>query len=75
MYADDNNDGGVIQSRLNEDLLNISKWLIANKLTRNMTKSKFMLMGSIQKLRTRTTYPVLTINSSPINQGHPTIVL
>ena len=38
-YADDTHltyadkDVNIIQSCLNEDLLNISKWLIANKLT------------------------------------------
>ena len=41
---------------LYEDLLNISKWLIANKLTLNMTKTEFMLIGSRQKLNTLTTY-------------------
>ena len=52
MYTDDKHltypDKGVntIQSCLNEDLLNISKWLIANKLTLNMTKTGFMLIGS-----------------------------
>ena len=46
MYADDthltyaDNYVNIIQSCLNEDLLNISKWLIANKLTLNMTKTK-----------------------------------
>ena len=37
-YADE--DVNIIQSCLNEDLLNISKWLIANKLTLNMTKNR-----------------------------------
>ena len=56
MYADDTHityadkDLNIIQSCLNEDLLNISKWLIANKLTLNMTKNEFMLIGSRQKL-------------------------
>ena len=56
MYADDTHityadkDWNIIQSCLNEDLLNISKWLIANKLTLNMTKNEFMLIGSRQKL-------------------------
>ena len=42
MYADDTHftytekDVNIIQSCLNEDLLNISKWLIANKLTLNI---------------------------------------
>ena len=63
-YAD--KDVNIIQSCLNQDLLNISKWLIANKLTLNMTE--FMLIGSRQKLNTLTTSPVLTINGTPINQ-------
>ena len=50
MYADDTHltysdkDVNIIQSCLNEDLLNISKWLIVNKLTLNMTKTEFMLL-------------------------------
>ena len=55
----------IIQSRLNTDLLNISKWLIANKLTLNMTKIEFMLIGSRQKLNTLTASPVLSINGTP----------
>ena len=58
----------IIQSRLNTDLLNISKWLIANKLTLNMTKIEFMLIGSRQKLNTLTASPVLSINGTPVNQ-------
>ena len=56
MYADDtpltyaDKNVNIIQSCLNEDLLNISKWLIANKLTLNMSKTDFLLIGSRQKL-------------------------
>ena len=56
MYADDthltyaNNDICAIEASLNQDLLNINRWLIANKLTLNMTKTEFMLIGSRQKL-------------------------
>ena len=55
-YADDTHltyadkDLNIIQSSLNEDVLNISKWLIADKLTLNMTKTEFMLTGSKQKV-------------------------
>ena len=49
-YAD--KDVSIIQSCLNEDLLNVSKWLIANKLTRNMTNTELILIGSRQKLNT-----------------------
>ena len=73
MYADDKHltyadkDVNIIQSCLNKHLLNI-KWLIANKLTLNMTKTEFMLIGSRQKLNTLTASPVLSINGTPVNQ-------
>ena len=52
MYADDTHQtyADIIHSCLNEDLLNISRWLISNKLTLNMAKTEFMLIGSGQKL-------------------------
>ena len=64
MYADDTHltyadkDVSIIQSCLNEDLQNISTWLIANKLTLNMTKTEFILIGSRQKLSTLTASPL-----------------
>ena len=70
MYADNmhityaDKDLNIIQSCLNEDLLNISKWLITNKLTLNMTKTEFMLIGSRQKLNALTASPVLSINGT-----------
>ena len=74
MYANDTHltytdkNVNIIQSCLNEDLLNISKWLIANNFTLNMTKTEFMLIGSRQKLNTLTASPVLNINGTPVNQ-------
>ena len=53
---------------MNEDLLNIRKWLIANKLTLNTTKTEFMLIGSRQKLNTITDSLVVSINGTPVNQ-------
>ena len=52
MYADDTHQtyADIIHSCLNEDLLTISRWLISNKLTLNMAKTEFMLIGSGQKL-------------------------
>ena len=53
MYADDNHltysNGNIhsVQSSLNEDLLNINRWLTANKSSINMTKAEFMLIGSL----------------------------
>ena len=53
---------------MNEDLLNISKWLIANKLIVNTTKTEFMLIGSRQKLNTITDSPVVSINGTAVNE-------
>ena len=65
-YAGDNVEN--IQSCLNHDLANVNNWLIANKLTLNMTKTEFMLIGSRQRLNTLTDSPTPTINGTPINQ-------
>ena len=65
-YAD--KDVNIIQSCLNEDLLNISQWLIAKKLTLNTTTTEFMLIGARQKLNTITASPVLGIKGTPENQ-------
>ena len=43
-----------IQTSLNEDLKNVHYWLRANKLTLNMTKAEFMLIGPGQRLSTVT---------------------
>ena len=39
-----------IECKLNCDLDNIQKWLISNKLTLNLTKTEYMLIGSQQRL-------------------------
>ena len=74
MYADDTHltyagdNTGDIESRLNHDLENVKKWLIANKLTLNMTKTEFMLIGSRQRLYALTNPPIPEINGAPITQ-------
>ena len=58
MYADHTHityasaDLDSVQSSLNRDLSNIHKWLLCNKLTLNTTNTKFMSIGSRQKLST-----------------------
>ena len=64
-YADDthlthaSNNIHNIQASLTEDFENVHNWLRANKLTLNMTKSEFMLIGSRQRLSTVTVSPTL----------------
>ena len=58
-----------IQSSLNEDLLNINRWLVANKLTLNMTKTEFGLTGSRKKLDNLPSLPSLNINNVPIKHS------
>ena len=57
-----------IQTSLNEDLENVHNWLRANKLTLNMTKTEFMLIGSRQRLSTVTVSPTLAINDFRVTQ-------
>ena len=56
MFADDtqittsNSDISVILENLNADLLNVSTWMSANKLTLNNNKAEFMVIGSNRRL-------------------------
>ena len=59
-YASDNVEN--IESYLNQDLDNIYSWLRANRLTLNMTKTEFLLIGSRQRQSGLTVSPTLTIN-------------
>ena len=76
MYADDTHityadvDVNSIQLNLNHDLGNLNKWLISNKLTLNTAKTKFMLIGSRQKLSTLSSQPAeLSIDNVPIEKS------
>ena len=60
-----------IQSSLNECLLNINRWLIANTLMlHHMTKTELMLDGSRQKLNNLPSLPSLNINNVLIKHSH-----
>ena len=41
-----------VEFELNEALKNLNEWLIANKLSFNVTKTEFMIIGSRQRLQT-----------------------
>ena len=49
-------------------LESVNRWLVANKLTLNTTKTEFMLIGSRQKLKTISRSPSLSTNGTPIDQ-------
>ena len=74
MYADDTHltyagsNLENVQFCLNEDLANVFNWLQANKLTLNMTKTEFMLIGSRQRLNTLTASPTITMNNTQVSQ-------
>jgi hypothetical protein len=56
LFADDTNlttsgiSAEVVQSQLNEDLEKVHRWWLANKLTLNIEKTEYMLIGSRQRL-------------------------
>ena len=74
MYADDSNltfasnNIDNINYYLNLDLANVNKWLIANRLTLNKSKTEFMLIGLRQRIATFQTVPCLEIDGAPINK-------
>ena len=42
----------LTQSSLSHDLEKLSKWLVSNRFTLNVTKTEYMLIGSRQRLST-----------------------
>ena len=74
MYADDTSltfasvDLKHIDDCLNYDLNRVYKWLSANKLTLNLTKTEFMLVASRQKLSTFPEIPSFSTNDHPVQQ-------
>ena len=68
MYADDTNMTFTacsipeLQHDMNFDLQFLQNWLIANRLTLNVLKTEFMLVGSRQRLATLAQELDLSIN-------------
>ena len=40
-----------LEKRLNSDLENIYQWLVSNRLTLNLTKTEYMIIGSRHRLQ------------------------
>jgi hypothetical protein len=73
MFADDTTltaSGKSIQqfeSKINCDLINIKEWLLANKLSLNLTKTEYLVIGSPFNLNNLTSQPNIMIDNVPIN--------
>ena len=81
LFADDTNltVAGVsiqeIESNMNRDLAHVNEWLLANKLSLNVVKTEFILIGSAQKLNSIVIQPNIEINQVKINQvGNATVL-
>ena len=57
-----------IDANINRELLKISDWLIVNKLSLNLSKSKFIQFHYKQKIMNEDNYPKLKINDSEIER-------
>ena len=74
MYADDtsitfaSNNVQEINECINSDLEEIRVWLAAKKLTLNIKKTKFLLIGSRHRLSSLTESPTIKINQVPVEQ-------
>ena len=77
LFADDTNltaSGDSItrlEAAVNSDLENLRKWLIANKLSLNVAKTEFMLIGSKQMIKSISNWqPNVEIENKQIKQVH-----
>ena len=74
MFVDDTNlscqgkSSTEIENKINTDLENVHKWLIANKLTLNQEKTECMLVGSRQRLQQSSSNPQIVIGNHIIQQ-------
>ena len=76
MFADDTNistsAGSVekLETQLNIELDKIYRWLVANKLTLNVSKTEYMIIGSCHNLGKIDKDPVIKIGSETVNRVH-----
>ena len=75
LFADDTNltasgeSINQLEAAVNSDLENLRKWLIANKLSLNVAKTEFMVIGSKQMLKTISNWqPKVKIENKHIKQ-------
>ena len=74
MFADDTTltASGIavpeIESKINHDLNNVHKWLLANKLCLNLIKTEYLIIGNKHKISKLTNDPVIQIVNRPVNR-------
>jgi hypothetical protein len=74
MFADDtqidtsSNNIDSIANILNEDLINVSDWMKANKLRLNASKTEYMVIGSHKMLRQTQSDPSITLGNNQIKR-------
>ena len=75
MFADDTNTSfssnnlSDLENLMNFDLQSLNRWLIANKLSLNVAKTEFMVIGSRQRLATFDGHELcVTVNNESVKQ-------
>ncbi|XP_048580104.1 uncharacterized protein LOC116603374 isoform X1 [Nematostella vectensis] len=81
LFADDTNltasgsTVGEVELAMNSDLEQVKEWLLANKLSLNVAKTEFLLIGSHHKLRTLPCKPSISIDNKELKQVQQSRVL
>ena len=81
LFADDTNltvAGEIIREvelAMNDDLARLKEWLLANKLSLNVARTEFMLIGSDYKINNLVTQPKIKIDHTKIKQVYNSRVL
>jgi hypothetical protein len=82
MFADDTNlhfssdNLSHLEFLMNSSLINLNRWLIANKLSLNIAKTEFMIIGSRQRVATFNNYELsVSVDNVPVRQVSSTKTL
>ena len=74
MFADDtsisyaSDSANELQNVINTELKGLSDWLTTNKLSLNIVKTEFMVVGSRQRIKTLNNEIDIEINGNMVNQ-------
>ena len=70
MFADDTNISFInLENLINFELQSLNRWLLANKLSLNIAKTEFMVIGSRQRLATFDDHELcVTVNGASVKQ-------